>query len=214
MSEENSPNESEPITFDGLGLSAPVLEALEDAGYINPTPIQALAIPILLEGNDIIGQAKTGTGKTAAFTLPLLGRIDVSVKKPQMIVIAPTRELALQVSEAVKAYGKFIKGLRVLPVYGGQGMMTQLNALNRGVHIVVGTPGRLIDHLKRGTLKLDAINALVLDEADEMLRMGFIDDVEWILEQTPDSRQVALFSATMPSVIKNCLLYTSPSPRD
>jgi ATP-dependent RNA helicase DeaD len=201
VSEENSPNESEPVTFDGLGLSTPVLQALEDAGYINPTPIQALAIPILLEGNDIIGQAKTGTGKTAAFTLPLLGRIDVSIKKPQMIVIAPTRELALQVSEAVKAYGKFIKGLRVLPVYGGQGMMTQLNALSRGVHIVVGTPGRLIDHLKRGTLKLDAINALVLDEADEMLRMGFIDDVETIMETMPEERLTALFSATMPAPI-------------
>lgn len=201
MSEENSPNETDPITFAGLGLSEPVLEALDAAGYINPTSIQALTIPLLLEGNDIIGQAKTGTGKTAAFTLPLLGRIDVSVKKPQMIVIAPTRELALQVSESVKMYGKFIKGLRVLPVYGGQGMMTQLSALSRGVHIVVGTPGRLIDHLKRGTLKLDAINALVLDEADEMLRMGFIDDVETIMETMPKERLTALFSATMPTPI-------------
>jgi ATP-dependent RNA helicase DeaD len=201
VSEENTSTETDAVTFDSLGLSPPVLQALTAAGYVNPTPIQALAIPLLLEGNDIIGQAKTGTGKTAAFTLPLLGRIDVSVKRPQMLVIAPTRELALQVSESVKTYGKFIKGLRTLPVYGGQGMMTQLNALSRGVHIVVGTPGRLIDHLKRGTLKLDSINALVLDEADEMLRMGFIDDVETIMETMPEKRLTALFSATMPAPI-------------
>jgi len=165
---------------------------------VNPTPIQELAIPLLLEGNDIIGQAKTGTGKTAAFTLPLLGRIDVSIKRPQMLVIAPTRELALQVSESVKTYGKFIKGLRVLPVYGGQGMMTQLNALSRGVHIVVGTPGRLIDHLKRGTLKLDSINALVLDEADEMLGRGFQEDIDEIFQHLSEDIQILLFSATMP----------------
>ena len=201
MNTEVQKDQVDDATFESLGLIQPVLDALKSAGYEKPTPIQASAIPHLVSGHDIIGQAKTGTGKTAAFTLPLLGRIDLTIHKPQILVIAPTRELALQVSESVTLYGQYIKGLRVLPVYGGQGMGTQLKSLKRGVHIVVGTPGRLIDHLKRGTLVLDQVNALVLDEADEMLRMGFIEDVETIMESMPKERLTALFSATMPPPI-------------
>ncbi len=191
---------TEPVetTFKSMGLIAPLLKSLEALGYEAPTAIQALAIPLLLEGRDLIGQAQTGTGKTAAFALPLLGRVDISENKPQLLVLAPTRELALQVCEAMQTYARHLDKLYVLPVYGGQGMATQLRALRRGVHVVVGTPGRLLDHLERGTLKLEAVKALVLDEADEMLRMGFIEEVEKILESVPESRQTALFSATMP----------------
>ena len=190
------------IRFAELGLAAPVLKAVEEVGYEAPSPIQAQSIPPLLEGRDLLGQAQTGTGKTAAFALPLLSRLDVALKQPQILVLTPTRELAIQVAEAMQKYARHLKDFHVLPVYGGQGMDTQLRMLKRGVHVVVGTPGRIQDHLRRGTLKLDRLGALVIDEADEMLRMGFIDDVEQILEHTPTEKQVALFSATMPSVIR------------
>ena len=189
-------------TFADLGLSQAVLESLARIGYEAPTPIQAQSIPPLLDGRDLLGTAQTGTGKTAAFALPLLSRIDVSDSATQVLVLAPTRELAIQVSEAFENYARGIRGFHVLPIYGGQSMGIQLKQLRRGAQVVVGTPGRVMDHLRRGTLKLDALRAVVLDEADEMLRMGFIEDVQWILEHTPDSRQVALFSATMPQAIQ------------
>jgi len=189
-------------TFADLNLAPPLLKALEDVGYETPTPIQAQTIPVLLQGKDVVGQAQTGTGKTAAFALPLLSRIDLSQKSPQLLVLAPTRELAIQVAEAFQTYAHHMKGFHVLPIYGGQSYEIQLRQLKRGVHVVVGTPGRVMDHMRRRTLKLDKLQALVLDEADEMLRMGFIDDVQWILEQTPENRQIALFSATMPPAIR------------
>ncbi|MEL6780413.1 MAG: DEAD/DEAH box helicase, partial [Cyanobacteria bacterium J06597_16] len=194
---------SAPVqSFQDLALIDPVLRALNDAGYENPTPIQAQTIPPLIDGRDIIGQAQTGTGKTAAFALPVLSHIDTSNNRPQALVLAPTRELALQVAEAFQGYGKHINGFHVLPIYGGQSYQIQLKQLRRAAHVVVGTPGRVIDHIKRGTLDLAHLKYLVLDEADEMLRMGFIDDVEWVLSQTPPDRQIALFSATMPQVIR------------
>lgn len=189
-------------SFAQLALAAPLLKAIDEVGYEAPSPIQAAAIPPLLEGRDLLGQAQTGTGKTAAFALPLLSRLDLSLQQPQILVLAPTRELAIQVAEAMQTYARHLKGFHVLPVYGGQSMDVQLRPLKRGVHAVVGTPGRIQDHLRRGTLKLDKLKALVLDEADEMLRMGFIDDVEQILEHTPAEKQVALFSATMPPAIQ------------
>ncbi|MEY4211211.1 MAG: hypothetical protein RLZ92_1592 [Pseudomonadota bacterium] len=189
-------------SFKDLALSEPVLKALESVGYETPSPIQAQIIPFVMAGRDVLGQAQTGTGKTAAFALPVLSNIDVKQKDPQALVLAPTRELAIQVAEAFQRYASHIKGFHVLPIYGGQDYTTQLRQLNRGAHIVVGTPGRVMDHMRRGTLKLDQLKTLILDEADEMLRMGFIDDVEWILEQTPDTRQTALFSATMPTEIR------------
>ena len=188
--------------FNQLALNKQLLKALDEVGYETPSPIQAQTIPLLLEGKDIIGQAQTGTGKTAAFALPLLSNLDLSQKQPQVLVLAPTRELAIQVAEAFQKYAKHLKGFHVLPVYGGQDYRGQIQALKRGVHVVVGTPGRVMDHMRRGTLKLDNLSALVLDEADEMLRMGFIDDVEWVLEQSPADRQIALFSATMPQQIR------------
>lgn len=191
-----------PIGFADLALSKPIMDALKRIGYEQPSPIQAEAIPHLLEGHDLIGTAQTGTGKTAAFALPLLSKIDLNVAGPQVLVLAPTRELAIQVAEAFKTYASEMKGFNVLPIYGGQAMDTQLRQLRRGVHVVVGTPGRVMDHLRRKTLKLDNLKTIVLDEGDEMLRMGFIDDVEWILDQTPAQRQVALFSATMPAPIR------------
>lgn len=190
------------ISFADLPLSAPVQDALKKIGYEQPSPIQAEAIPHLLEGHDIVGTAQTGTGKTAAFALPLLSKIDVKQQHPQVLVLAPTRELAIQVAEAFKSYACEIKGFNVLPIYGGQSMDTQLRQLKRGAHVIVGTPGRVMDHLRRKTLKLSSLKTIVLDEADEMLRMGFIDDVEWILDKAPDERQVALFSATMPAPIR------------
>jgi len=190
------------IGFADLALSAPVMDALKRIGYEQPSPIQAEAIPHLLEGFDLIGTAQTGTGKTAAFALPLLSKIDLKKAEPQVLVLAPTRELAIQVAEAFKTYASAMKGFNVLPIYGGQSMDTQLRQLRRGVHVVVGTPGRVMDHLRRKTLKLNNLQTIVLDEGDEMLRMGFIDDVEWILDQTPKQRQVALFSATMPAPIR------------
>ena len=189
-------------SFRDLGLSDAVLLALADVGYESPSPIQAQTIPVLLSGRDMLGQAQTGTGKTAAFALPALTKIDLARHEPQVLVLVPTRELALQVSEAFLRYAAHLKGFHVLPIYGGQSYQPQLNALRRGVHVVVGTPGRVIDHMNRGTLKLSGLTLLVLDEADEMLRMGFIDAVESILEQTPPQRQVALFSATIPAPIR------------
>jgi ATP-dependent RNA helicase DeaD len=190
------------MSFQDLGLPAPLLRALTDVGYESPSPIQAATIPVLLSGADMLGQAQTGTGKTAAFALPALTRIDLSKHEPQVLVLVPTRELALQVAEAFLKYAAHLKGFHVLPIYGGQSYQPQLNALRRGVHVVVGTPGRVIDHMNRGTLKLTGLTLLVLDEADEMLHMGFVDAVESILEQTPPQRQVALFSATMPAAIR------------
>ncbi len=188
--------------FDQLNLNEHILKALNDVGYEKPSPIQAETIPLLLEGRDVLGQAQTGTGKTAAFALPLISNLDLKEKDPQVLVLAPTRELAIQVAEAFQTYAKHMKGFHVLPVYGGADSRAQVRALDRGVHVVVGTPGRVMDHIRRGKLRLSNLKALVLDEADEMLRMGFIDDVEWILDQTPDDRQIALFSATMPSQIR------------
>ncbi|MCH8618252.1 DEAD/DEAH box helicase [Undibacterium sp. TS12] len=195
---ENKP----PISFEDLQLSAPIMRALQDVGYETPSPIQAATIPILQSGRDVLGQAQTGTGKTASFALPILSRLDIRQTTPQALVLAPTRELAIQVAEAFQTYARHIPGFHVLPIYGGQSYGPQLSALRRGVHVVVGTPGRVIDHLDKGSLDLSELKTLVLDEADEMLRMGFIDDVERILQETPESRQTALFSATMPSAIK------------
>jgi ATP-dependent RNA helicase DeaD len=192
----------EAITFSELGLDDAVLKALKDVGYENPSAIQAATIPLLLQGRDVVGLAQTGTGKTAAFALPILSRLDVSQKSVQALVLAPTRELALQVSEAFEKYAAHLRGVHLLPVYGGQGYGVQLSALRRGVHIVVGTPGRIMDHLEKGTLDLSELKYLVLDEADEMLKMGFAEDVETILADTPDDKQVALFSATMPAQIR------------
>jgi len=190
------------VEFDEFGLAAPVLKAVKELGYELPSPIQAQAIPILLKGYDLVGQAQTGTGKTAAFALPLLSRINLKIKNPQVLVLTPTRELAIQVAEAFKGYASHLKNFHILPIYGGQSYVGQLQQLKRGVQVIVGTPGRVMDHMRRGTLKLDAISTLVLDEADEMLRMGFLDDVKWVLEQTPEDRQIALFSATMPVAIR------------
>jgi ATP-dependent RNA helicase DeaD len=188
--------------FTDLGLPEALLRALSDVGYESPSPIQAATIPPLLQGRDVLGQAQTGTGKTAAFALPILARIDLALTRPQTLVLAPTRELAIQVAEAFQKYAHHLPGFHVLPIYGGQSYGPQLSALKRGVHVVVGTPGRVIDHLERGSLDLSGLRCLVLDEADEMLRMGFIDDVETVLKKVPATRQVALFSATMPQQIK------------
>jgi ATP-dependent RNA helicase DeaD len=189
-------------TFRELALSEAVLRGLEGVGYESPSPIQAATIPVLLSGADMLGQAQTGTGKTAAFALPALSRLDLAGRDPQVLVLVPTRELALQVAEAFQRYAAHLPGFHVLPIYGGQSYQPQLNALRRGVHVVVGTPGRVIDHMNRGTLNLAKLTMLVLDEADEMLQMGFIDAVESILEQTPRGRQVALFSATLAPAIR------------
>lgn len=190
------------MTFSDLGLGEPVLAALREVGYETPSAIQAATIPTLLAGRDVVGLAQTGTGKTAAFALPILDRLDLSQKTPQALVLAPTRELALQVCEAFEKYASRRRGVHVLPVYGGQGYGVQLSALRRGVHIIVGTPGRIMDHLDKGTLDLTELKFLVLDEADEMLKMGFAEDVETILADTPATKQVALFSATMPAAIR------------
>lgn len=188
--------------FRDLNLSEPLVRALESSGYVTPTPIQAQTIPLLLQGRDVLGQAQTGTGKTAAFALPMLQRIDLAERHPQVLVLAPTRELAIQVAESFERYAAHMPGLRVASIYGGQDYMLQFRALDRGVHVVVGTPGRVMDHMRRGSLKLERLRGLVLDEADEMLRMGFAEDVEWVLTQSPAQRQIALFSATMPDPIR------------
>ena len=198
MSDSNAPS----VTFRDLSLSKELLQGLDEVGYETPSPIQAQAIPHLMQGLDILGHAPTGTGKTAAFALPLLSRLDLNDRRVQVMTLAPTRELAVQVAEAFKRYAKHIPGFNVLAIYGGQDYSGQIRQLKRGVHVVVGTPGRVMDHMRKGTLKLDGLQALVLDEADEMLRMGFVDEVEWILEQTPEERQMALFSATMPKEIQ------------
>lgn len=198
MTSTNSPA---TISFADLGLPQPLLDSLNELGYEYPSPIQAASIPVLMQGRDLLGQAQTGTGKTAAFALPLLTKLDRNLKAPQLLVLAPTRELAIQVAEAFQRYSRNM-GFSVLPIYGGQSYTNQLRQLKRGTQIVVGTPGRVMDHIRRGTLVLDQLQTLVLDEADEMLRMGFIDDVEWILQHTPQERQIALFSATMPIEIK------------
>lgn len=189
-------------SFAELGLNKAILKAVEETGYETPSAIQAETIPHLIQGKDLIGQAQTGTGKTAAFSLPLLSQLDLSSKDTQILVLAPTRELAIQVAEAMQVYARYLKGFHIIPIYGGQNIGIQLKQLRRGAHVVVGTPGRVMDHLRRKTLKLSNLKALVLDEADEMLRMGFIDDVETILKETPDTRQTVLFSATMPTAIK------------
>jgi ATP-dependent RNA helicase DeaD len=190
------------LTFKDLNLPEEILKALEKVGYEKPSPIQAEAIPLILAGHDLLGTAQTGTGKTAAFALPMLANIDPDADFTQLLVLAPTRELAIQVAEAFQVYASFSRKIRVLPVYGGQSYENQIRQLKRGVQVVVGTPGRVIDHINKGTLKLDQLKFLVLDEADEMLRMGFIDDVEWILSHAPKERQTALFSATMPDAIR------------
>mgnify|MGYP002629288321 FL=1 len=190
------------VNFKSFGLSEALIKVLDEVGYETPSAIQEQCIPHLLNGHDVIGQAQTGTGKTAAFSLPLIDRIDINTNQVQLLVLTPTRELAIQVSEAIQTYARHFKGLHVLPIYGGQSYDIQLRPLKRGVHVVVGTPGRVMDHIKKGTLKLGSLKALVLDEADEMLRMGFIDDVKWVMEKLPKERQIALFSATMPDVIR------------
>lgn len=202
MSSPSSDSAPAPAGFSALALTPEVLRALTDVGYESPSPIQAATIPSLLEGRDVLGQAQTGTGKTAAFALPILSRIEMRAGKPQALVLAPTRELAIQVAEAFQRYATHMPGFQVLPIYGGQSYGPQLHALRRGVHVIVGTPGRVIDHLDKGTLDLSELRFIVLDEADEMLRMGFIDDVEKVLQATPPQRQVALFSATMPAPIR------------
>jgi len=194
--------ETTEVTFRQLNLIEPLMKALDRAGYEHPTPIQASTIPLLLEGRDVVGQAQTGTGKTAAFALPMLQRIDVANRQPQVLVLTPTRELAIQVAKSFETYAADMGGLRVAPVYGGQDYQVQFRLLDRGVHVIVGTPGRVMDHMRRGSLKLDSLQCLVLDEADEMLRMGFADDVEWVLTQSPATRQIALFSATLPAPIR------------
>jgi ATP-dependent RNA helicase DeaD len=199
---------SEPVTFESLDLSPAILKAVEEQGYKTPSEIQAQCIPLLLERKDVLGLAQTGTGKTAAFALPLLNNIDPATKQPQILVLTPTRELAIQVAEAFEQYAKYTKGVEVLALYGGQSYGIQLSALRRGAQIIVATPGRLIDHINRKTIDLSQLNALVLDEADEMLRMGFIEDVENIMEQTPEDKQTCLFSATMPKQIQSiCTKY-------
>ncbi len=208
MTEPNA----KPISFADLGLSEAVLAAVRAVGYESPSPIQQAAIPPLLEGRDVLGQAQTGTGKTAAFALPLLCRIDLKRAEPQLLVLTPTRELAIQVAEAMQTYARNLKGFHVLPVYGGTGMDFQLKQLRRGVHAVVGTPGRIQDHLRRKTLKLDKLAAVVIDEADEMLRMGFIEDVESILGEMPEKKQVALFSATLPDRIRKVVAHHLEDP--
>jgi ATP-dependent RNA helicase DeaD len=201
MSEEEEKSESECM-FANLGLSQDIMQAVQKAGYENPTPIQTQTIPLLLAGKNLLGTAQTGTGKTAAFALPLLSRLDFEGKYPSLLVLTPTRELAIQVSEAVQRYSAFMKDFHVVPVYGGQDMGIQLRALKRKAQVIVATPGRLIDHLERKTIDLSGVQAIVLDEADEMLDMGFQEDVEYILEATPESAQRALFSATMPAAVQ------------
>lgn len=189
-------------SFKQLGLPSHLLTALSELGYENPSPIQVQSIPVMMQGHDVIAQAQTGTGKTAGFALPILAQIDIKLQQPQALIIAPTRELSIQVAEALQSYAKHLPGFHVLPIYGGQQYTTQLKALKRGLHVVVGTPGRIMDHLRRNTLSLNAIRTIVLDEADEMLKMGFIDDVRWILQHIPHEHQTALFSATLPPSIQ------------
>ncbi|MFM8397446.1 MAG: DEAD/DEAH box helicase, partial [Pirellula sp.] len=191
------------LTFRDLSLPDEICSALEASGYRTPTDIQAATIPAMLQGRDVLGQAQTGTGKTAAFALPLLANIDVEIPETQVLVLTPTRELANQVSESFLKYGQHLRGLRVAPIYGGAPYANQINALKRGAHVVVGTPGRIMDHMREARLRIESLKTLVLDEGDEMLRMGFVDDVQWILDQCPSDKQIALFSATMPEPIRH-----------
>jgi ATP-dependent RNA helicase DeaD len=202
------------VRFSDLGLADAIVRAVQSVGYEAASPIQAATIPALLEGADVLGQAQTGTGKTAAFALPILSRLDLKQRQPQALVLVPTRELAIQVSEAFQKYAAGLNGFHVLPIYGGQSYVPQLNALKRGPQVIVGTPGRVIDHLERGTLKLDAVRCVVLDEADEMLAMGFADAMEAILSQTPAEKQVALFSATMAPNIRRIAQTHLRQPRE
>ena len=200
--ERKDEDQNENAGFETLGLAEPVLRAIKDLGFEIPSKIQEKAIPVLLEGHDLIGQAQTGTGKTAAFGLPLLSKLDVEQKSVQALILTPTRELAIQISEALQSFAKYLPGFHILPIYGGASYETQIKSLKRGAHVVVGTPGRVMDLMRREKLILDELKALVLDEADEMLNMGFIEDIEWILEECPEQKQIALFSATMPNDIK------------
>jgi ATP-dependent RNA helicase DeaD len=207
-------NPQPDVSFADLGLPAALVSVLAEVGYETPSPIQQATIPVLLEGHDLIGQAQTGTGKTAAFALPLLARIDLARREPQALVLVPTRELAIQVAEACQKYASHLPGLHVLPIYGGQSYTPQLNALRRGVHVIVGTPGRVMDHLERGTLDLRTVDFVVLDEADEMLQMGFVDAIDHILGRVPAGRRVALFSATLPAQIRRIAQKHLRNPRE
>ena len=207
-------NPQQDVSFADLGLPAALVSVLAEVGYETPSPIQQATIPVLLEGHDLIGQAQTGTGKTAAFALPLLARIDLARREPQALVLVPTRELAIQVAEACQKYASHLPGLHVLPIYGGQSYTPQLNALRRGVHVIVGTPGRVMDHLERGTLDLRTVDFVVLDEADEMLQMGFVDAIDHILGRVPAGRRVALFSATLPAQIRRIAQKHLRNPRE
>ena len=189
------------MKFDELNIDERILRAIEDMGFEETSPIQTQAIPAVCEGIDVVGQAQTGTGKTAAYTIPMLMKIDPQIKKPQAIVLCPTRELAVQVAEEIRKLAKYMSDIKVLPVYGGQEIVRQIKSLKTGVQIIVGTPGRVMDHMRRKTVKFDNINMVILDEADEMLDMGFREDMETILTDTPEDRQTVLFSATMPKAI-------------
>ncbi len=199
----NSSDVSPEVTFHDFALRPELIQAIDQSGYTIPTPIQAQSIPVLLEGRDLLGQAQTGTGKTAAFALPMLHRINIAKRQPQVLVLTPTRELAIQVADAFERYAEFIPGFCVAAIYGGQDYMVQFRQLDKGPHVIVGTPGRLVDHMRRESLKLSELQGLVLDEADEMLKMGFTEDVDWILSQLPKTRQSALFSATIPDQIRH-----------
>lgn len=200
--DQNNAADPAAVSFDSLGLPTNLLTAITAIGFTSATDIQAQTIPLLLAGKDVLGEAQTGTGKTAAFGLPALAKIDTSIKKPQLMVLAPTRELAMQVAEAIESFGKNMKGLSVATLYGGQSYGPQFQQLERGAQVVVGTPGRLMDHLRRKSLKLDDLKVCVLDEADEMLNMGFLEDIQWILDHLPKTTQMCLFSATMPAAIR------------
>src|SRR3990167_9284178 len=189
-------------SFTQLGLAPDLLLSLAELGYETPTPIQEQSIPLLMADRDVLAQAQTGTGKTAAFALPILSQVVLATKQPQALILAPTRELAIQVAEAFQSYAKHLKGFHVVPIYGGQDYQIQLRAIKRGAHVIVGTPGRLMDHLRRGTLSMTGLKTVVLDEADEMLKMGFIEDIQWILSQLPHDHQTALFSATLPPAVQ------------
>ena len=214
MSTDASTGSSELPAFSELGLRDSIVAALTEVGYERPSPIQAQAIPILLEGRDLLGQASTGTGKTAAFALPLLSRIDLALRAPQALVLTPTRELAIQVAEAFQKYAARMPGFHVLPIYGGQSYTPQLKGLKRGAHVIVGTPGRLLDHVQSGALDLGQLKYLVLDEGDEMLQMGFADDIETLFQQTPAEKQVALFTATLPHAIRRIAQSHMRDPRE
>ncbi|ABM04890.1 ATP-dependent RNA helicase CsdA [Psychromonas ingrahamii 37] len=215
MSESTNTNQEVTLpNFTELNLPEALTKVVSELGYETPSPIQAQCIPLLLEGKDVLGLAQTGTGKTAAFALPLLANIDINLNQPQVLALAPTRELAIQVAEAFQTYARHLRGFHVLPIYGGQSYDIQFKQLKRGPQVVVGTPGRIMDHLKRKTLDLSNIKTLILDEADEMLRMGFIDDVETIMKEMPDKRQTALFSATMPDQIKRITKRYMNSPTE